>query len=63
MMQKKVLLLPNLTKHNTAELVPKIIRQLILCGCQPLALTEYEDGSVACKPGAWSRFLRNAILF
>ena len=42
MMQKKVLLLPNLTKHNTAELVPKIIRQLILCGCQPLALTEVE---------------------
>ncbi len=43
MMQKKVLLLPNLTKHNTAELLPQIIRQLAACGCQPMALSEYGE--------------------
>lgn len=62
MMQKKVLLLPNLTKHNTAELVPKIIRQLILCGCQPLALTEYEGRFGGLQTGGLESLLAECDL-
>ncbi len=55
-------MLPNLTKHNTAELVPKIIRQLILCGCQPLALTEYEGRFGGLQTGGLESLLAECDL-
>lgn len=43
MSSMKVLIMPNLTKHNTIWVMKSIISQLLECGCVPLMAEQFKD--------------------